>query len=255
MRPLQLMRNVLVGATASLVIGSVATPTVLHADPIRKGSVVSKTSPAGSVAGLTKEAVEALSPSVRRLSHPRALEAAFNAYYSFKASNPGELRKPYLYFVDYGQPATAARGYVFDMNTLKVVEGPFTVAHGSGSGSGIPTRFSNASGSNSTSLGLYTTASTYAFSGKSGGRPYSSVGLRLNGKSKGFNDNALRRGVVAHGAPYVTATKAGRSQGCPALEQARAKRLLPMIANGSAVFLFAPDANWMAGDRWVADVL
>jgi hypothetical protein len=256
MRPIKLMQNVLVGATASLIVGTIATPTVLRADPIRNaGSVVSKASPAGSVAGLTKEAVEALSPSVRRLSHPRALEAAFNAYFAFKASNPGEIRKPYLYFVDYGQPANAPRGYVFDMNSLKVVEGPFTVAHGSGSGSGVPTRFSNASGSNSTSLGLYTTASTYSFSGKSGGRPYASVGLRLNGKSKGFNDNALRRGVVAHGAPYVTANRAGRSQGCPALEPARAQRLLPMIANGSAVFLFAPDANWMATDRWVADVL
>jgi hypothetical protein len=57
--------------------------------------------------------------------------------------------------------------------------------------------------------------------------------------------------VVAHGAPYVTPDKAGRSEGCPAMEQARAKRLLPMLANGALVFLFAPDAEWMRSDPWV----
>ncbi|HEY9228582.1 MAG TPA: murein L,D-transpeptidase catalytic domain family protein, partial [Gemmatimonadaceae bacterium] len=63
--------------------------------------------------------------------------------------------------------------------------------------------------------------------------------------------NARARGVVAHGAPYVTPSGSGRSQGCPAMEQARAKRLLPKIANGSLVFLFAPNSNWMANDPWL----
>ena len=75
---------------------------------------------------------------------------------------------------------------------------------------------------------------------------------RLMGVSNGFNDNALDRGVVAHGAPYVTATKAGRSEGCPAMEPTRAQRLLPKLADGGMVFLFAPDENWMASDPWLA---
>jgi hypothetical protein len=116
----------------------------------------------------------------------------------------------------------------------------------------VPTRFSNAPRSRATSLGVYVTANTYAFSGHSNGRPYSSVGLRLEGQSKGFNDNALARGVVVHGAPYVTASKAGNSQGCPAMEPSRAARLLPMIANGSVVVLFAPDGDWMARDQWAS---
>jgi hypothetical protein len=58
--------------------------------------------------------------------------------------------------------------------------------------------------------------------------------------------------VVAHGAPYVTAAAAGRSEGCPAVEPERARRLLPRLAGGGLVFLFAPDATWLAGDPWLA---
>jgi hypothetical protein len=80
---------------------------------------------------------------------------------------------------------------------------------------------------------------------------YSSVGLRLKGVSGNFNSNALARGVVAHGAPYVTPTRAGRSEGCPAMEQDRAQHLLPALADGGMVFLFAPDEKWMSDDPWV----
>jgi hypothetical protein len=76
--------------------------------------------------------------------------------------------------------------------------------------------------------------------------------MKLDGVSDGFNDNALARGVVAHGAPYVTPTKAGRSEGCPAMEQSRAAELLPKLSNGSMVFLFAPNTNWMSSDPWIA---
>ena len=140
------------------------------------------------------------------------------------------------------------------MDALKIVDGPFMVAAGRGSAAdarGVPTKFSNKSGSAATSLGLYLTSSTYGFSGKSAGRHYTSIGLRLLGRSDGFNDNAFARGVVAHGAPYVSSTRAGRSEGCPAMEQSRAKRLLPMLANGAMVFLFAPNQRWLDSDRWV----
>ena len=91
----------------------------------------------------------------------------------------------------------------------------------------------------------------YAFHGHSGGQGYSATGMRLDGVSTGFNDKAFSRGVVAHGAPYVTPSKAGRSEGCPAMEPDRARRLLPQIADGGMVFLFAPDARWMNNDRWL----
>ena len=202
-------------------------------------------------------ALDALAGKVRKQSDPKALRMAFQAYYNYKASNPEKVRKPYLYYVDYGLTNTTPRGYVFDMQTLKVVDGPFMVAHGRGSAppsSGVPTRFSNAQGSNSTSLGLYLAQETYGFSGKSGGKRYTSVGLRMKGLSGRFNSSARARGVVAHGAPYVTAARAGRSEGCPAVEQSRARTLLPKIANGGLVFLFSPlDKTWMAQEPWAKD--
>jgi hypothetical protein len=200
-------------------------------------------------------ALEALQNVVGPLSHPRALEEAFHGYFAYKAAHPADVKKPYLYFVDYGLPATKPRGYVFDMVARTIVDGPFMVAAGRGSApnkDGVPTSFSNRSGSAATSLGLYLADNIYDFTGHTGGRTYEAVGLRLKGLSTGFNDNAYARGVVAHGAPYVTPTKAGRSEGCPAMEPARAQRLLPKLANGGLVFLFAPREDWMAKDPWLA---
>lgn len=201
-----------------------------------------------------ERALASLGDDVSRQSDPDALEMAFRAYYKYKAEHPARVKKPYLYYVDYGLDNRTPRGYVFDMEKLTVVDGPFTVAHGRGSASpqsGVPTRFSNRNGSNATSLGLYLAQETYGFRGKSGGRAYRSVGLRLQGLSGRYNSAARARGVVAHGAPYVTASRAGRSEGCPAMEQSRADRLLPKIANGGLVFLFSPlDRTWMQEDPW-----
>jgi L,D-transpeptidase catalytic domain len=268
MRPAAIFQNALLGASALLIAGAHFAPDRDHSGPILNAavsfvggakdstttSVADSTDALGTMAGLTRSAVAAFTGVVRPLSRPEALESAFRSYFAFKAAHPDEVRKPLLYFVDYGLPNTAKRGYVFDMERMRVVDGPFTVAAGRGSAAkgGVPTRFSNASGSNATSLGLYVAKSIYDFTGKSGGRRYSSLGLRLMGVSTGFNDKAFARGVVAHGAPYVTPSKAGRSEGCPAMEPDRAARLLPQLAEGGMVFLFAPDRSWLSSDPWVA---
>ena len=206
-----------------------------------------------AVASSTKAAVTAFASVVPALSHPRALETAFGSYFAYKARHPDKVTKPYLYFVDYGLPSTKPRGWVLDMESFRVVDGPFAVAHGRGSAEadGRPTRFSNRRGSAATSLGLYLAEELYDFSGNSGGRRYRSLGLRLSGVSRGYNDNARVRGVVAHGAPYVTEGKAGRSEGCPAMQQSRARHLLPKLARGGMVFLFAPAKEWMSDDPWI----
>jgi hypothetical protein len=201
------------------------------------------------VAAKIDSALRALTSAVRPLSHPKALETAFRSYFAYMNAHPSDVKKPLLYFVDYGLPSTEPRGYVFNMNTMSIVEGPFTVAHGRGSSTsryGVPTRFSNGFGSAMTSLGLYVAQELYRFTGHAGGMTYSSVGLRLQGVTPGSNDNARARGVVAHGAPYVSATKAGRSEGCPAMEEHRAERVLPELANGGMVFLFAPESQLFA---------
>lgn len=260
MRSPNRMKNVLIGAAAVIVAGARFVPGHDRQGPVLAAATSFVSAPAATsspvpvgdpgVATETKAALGALASLVRPLSHPRALEDAFRGYFAFKTAHPDEVKKPLLYFVDYGLPSTEARGYVFDMESLKVIDGPFTVAHGRGSSTsqyGVPTRFSNSSRSNATSLGLYVTRALYAFHGHSGGQGYSSVGLQLMGVSHGFNDNALARGVVAHGAPYVTPSKAGRSEGCPAMEPSRAQRLLPKLANGAMVFLFAPFAPGWTG--------
>ena len=256
--------TVLLGSAALIFAGAQFMPGADENGPVLTAAVAfAKSSPVSnlatvsrehSVSTITRTALGALGGLVRPLSRPEALEDAFRGYFAYKAAHPADVKKPYLYFVDYGLPSTEARGYVFDMESMRIADGPFTVAHGRGSSSdqfGVPTRFSNASGSNATSLGLYVARSTYDFHGKTAGRSYSSIGLRLDGVSTGYNDNAFARRVVAHGAPYVTATKAGRSEGCPAMEPARAQRLLPKLADGGMVFLFAPNDGWMRNDPWV----
>jgi hypothetical protein len=264
------VQHLLAGVTAALLLGAAALPGHADAGPVEAaalafarggapGSGLLAAARAGRAArsepGEVGEALAVLGVAVRRTSHPRALADAFRSYYAYRAAHPETAANRHLYFVDYGLPSTTPRGYLFDMEALTVVEGPFTVAHGRGSAAtpdGVPRRFSNASGSQATSLGLYVAQELYGFRGTSAGRAYRSVGLRLAGVSGRFNANARSRGVVAHGAPYVTAAAAGRSEGCPAVEPERARRLLPRLAGGGLVFLFAPDATWLAGDPWLA---
>jgi hypothetical protein len=258
------LKNGLIAASALVLAGAQLIPgadshgsALLGATPLMAANRPASRAnalPGNDLLAKSTAAIRALASAVRPLSHPKALETAFRSYFAYMAAHPNDVKKPVLYFVDYGLPSTEPRGYVFDMRELKILECPFAVAHGRGSSRtqyGIPTRFSNASGSAATSLGLYLAENVYDFHGHTGGRSYSSIGLRLKGVSANFNDNALARGVVAHGAPYVTADKAGRSEGCPAMEQDRARRVLPELADGGMVFLFAPDHEWMADDPWV----
>ena len=262
------LQNILIGGVAVLFGGTRMMPSNDQNGPIaskaieimsRGPVVLADTSLIGSAISTIKvskvaSALNAFQTAVQPLSDSHALEDAFKSYFAYKTAHPNDVKKPYLYFVDYGLPSTTPRGYVFDMASMKVLDGPFMVAHGRGSSTsqyGLPTRFSNASGSAATSLGLYVAQETYRFTGHTGGRAYASVGLRLQGVSGNWNSNARARGVVAHGAPYVTPSKAGRSEGCPAMEQNRAAKLLPELAQGGMVFLFAPNEKWLETDPWV----
>jgi hypothetical protein len=264
MKTENIVRNAVFGVTAAAFVGAPLSPRHNMNGPVLTAAVSlvtakHTTGPLSMIEALKKSdadlALATLGNIVGSLSDPRALSDAFRGYFAYKTAHPEDVKKPFLYFVDYGLPSTKPRGYVFDMVAKTIVDGPFMVAQGRGSSSnkdGVPTVFSNRSGSAASSLGLYVAKDVYSFTGHTGGQTYSSIGLRLDGKSTGFNDNAFGRGVVAHGAPYVTATRAGRSEGCPALEPARAQKLLPMLANGGVVFLFAPRADWLASDPWLA---
>lgn len=147
-----------------------------------------------------------------------------------------------LAVIDYSQPSTQKRLWVFDVAQQRLLHREY-VAHGSGSGENLAQHFSNIDGSYQTSLGLYRTAETYV--GKNG---YS---LRMDGLDPGFNDNARARAIVMHGAWYAnpdlirTQGRLGRSQGCPALREQVAKVVIDELKQRNLIFAYANDAAWL----------
>jgi hypothetical protein len=67
---------------------------------------------------------------------------------------------------------------------------------------------------------------------------------------KGINDIAEERGIVLHGASYVSESfiqqngRLGRSQGCPAVMPALCEPIIQAIKGGSCFFIFFPDARY-----------
>jgi len=139
--------------------------------------------------------------------------------------------------IDYTIPSRLPRLWVLDLKQQKLLFEEH-VAHGQGSGHDIPNVFSDREGSHQTSLGLFLTDSTYQ-----GGNGYS---LRLHGLSKGFNESALRRLIVMHGAPYVNPLAAmamgrlGRSWGCPAVRREVAKPMIDTLKLGQFIYSHGP---------------
>ena len=83
--------------------------------------------------------------------------------------------------------------------------------------------------------------------------------LRLQGLDEGFNNNALQRAIVIHGAPYVSEAFAqregrlGRSWGCPAVSKRVARRVINSLKGGQFVFAYYPDPRWLKGSRLLGD--
>ena len=142
-----------------------------------------------------------------------------------------------LAIIDYTISSRKPRLWVVDLEARKLLFEEH-VAHGQKSGFDIPTEFSDRSGSNQTSLGLFYTDATYL-----GGNGYS---LKLHGLSKGFNQSAMRRLIVMHGAPYVdpdTATsmdRLGRSWGCPAVRVEIARPMIDALKDGNFIYSHGP---------------
>lgn len=151
----------------------------------------------------------------------------------------------YLTIVDLSQSSRNRRFYILDMKNEKLAWNTY-VAHGRNSGVDMPEHFSNDFNSNESSLGFYLTKSTYF--GKHG------LSLRISGLENDFNSNAEARGIVVHGAPYVNAQRAnsaymGRSQGCPALPENEYAQVINLIKDGSVLFVYNPDANYLQSSR------
>jgi len=149
----------------------------------------------------------------------------------------------HLAVIDYSLPSTKPRLWVFDVAQGRLLFQEM-VAHGRNTGERLAERFSNIEGSKMSSLGLFQTAETYY-----GSNGYS---LRLRGLDEGFNDNALARAIVMHGAPYVSEAIAervgriGRSWGCPAVRPEVARTVIDTLKGGALLFAYYPDRKWLS---------
>ncbi len=179
---------------------------------------------------LASNAAEAPSPEVFHL--------AMEGYQ--KLSN--ELKNQTLTIIDFSLPSTEKRMWIIDPVKAEVLLHS-VVSHGRNSGDLMAVRFSNKPQSYQSSLGFYKTAETYQ--GKHG---YS---LRLDGLEKGFNDQARNRAIVIHGADYAqehfakSVGRLGRSLGCPALPPQLSAQAINLIKDGSLLFIFGNDENYL----------
>ncbi len=142
-----------------------------------------------------------------------------------------------LAIIDYTLPSRTPRLWVVDLKNKKLLFEEY-VAHGQGSGDDVPNAFSDREGSHQSSLGLYLTDATYE-----GGNGYS---LKLHGLSKGFNESAMQRYIVMHGAPYVNPDavtalgRLGRSWGCPAVRSEVAAPIIDTLKSGQFIYAYGP---------------
>ena len=181
-------------------------------------------------------------------SWPRreVLDLALHAYRCGR--NLGDIDRPLLTVIDYSLPSTARRLWVIDVAHSQVLFNEL-VAHGQRSGEDSPVAFSNRLGSRQSSLGLFRTDEV--FTGEHG------LSLRLSGLEPGVNDRARERHIIMHGADYVSEVfiaehgRLGRSWGCPALPAEVHERVIDRIRDGSAVFAYYPDPQWLESSRFL----
>jgi hypothetical protein len=150
--------------------------------------------------------------------------------------------------IDYSLVSTKPRLWVFDLVTGKLLFQEL-VAHGMNTGKNFARNFSNTYGSRQTSLGLFLTKETYV-----GANGYS---LRMEGLESGFNDKAMERAIVFHGADYVDLNLAkkighlGRSWGCPAVRRGIARKVIDTIKGEQFLFSYYPDQQWLAKSQFL----
>ena len=174
-----------------------------------------------------------------------AFKFAYTGYK--KLMEEGKLNKEGIITIcDFSQSSKRKRLYVIDLNEYKLLLNTY-VAHGRNSGGEYAKKFSNKPESRQSSLGFYTTKKTYY-----GGH---GLALTLSGLEPGFNDKAERRKIVVHGSKYIGDNFSrwgkfmGRSFGCPAVPMKQSKILINTIKDGSCLFIYHPNKNYLAGSK------
>ena len=149
---------------------------------------------------------------------------------------------------DFSLSSTQKRFWVIDLEKKKVLFNTL-VAHGKNTGEEFAQKFSNTESSYQSSLGFYVTETTY-----NGSNGYS---LKLLGMDPGYNDAALQRAIVMHGADYVSddfirsQKRIGRSWGCPAVPRALAEPIINTIKGQNCLFIYYPDQQYLSKSKWL----
>ena len=175
-------------------------------------------------------------------------EKAFHGFEKLKSSGKINPDSHLLTICDFSKSSNTKRLWVIDTNKKEILFNSL-VAHGMGTGEEFAEKFSNTDSSHQSSLGFYVTEATY-----NGNNGYS---LRLLGMDKGFNDAALSRAIVMHGADYVSENFAkqhkriGRSWGCPAVPRDLAEPIINTIKAQNVLFIYYPDEQYLASSEWL----
>lgn len=211
-----------------------ATGNILY-KPVPGDSLVTKTVAAPSTFVHIKSVYDSLHLNLKGLSQ-QAFEYAKEGFH--KLVEEGKLiNDSIISIVDFSLHSGKKRLFIIDMKNYKVLFNTL-VAHGRNTGREMATSFSNLSETYKSSPGFYITKETY--DGKNG---YS---LKLEGIERGINDNAYERGIVIHGAEYVSDAFVnmqgyiGRSQGCPAVPVAVSRPIINSIKGGTCLFIYHP---------------
>ena len=174
-----------------------------------------------------------------------AFSYAIKGYESLKKN--GKINNvKVLSIIDFTKPSSQKRLFILDVQNFRILFNTY-VAHGQNTGQEFATKFSNKPDSYQSSLGFYLTEGTY--NGKNG------FSMQLEGVEYGINDKAGERAIVVHGAPYVSEgfirSKGyiGRSHGCPALPEKLNKPIIEKIKNGSCLFIYSNDKNYLQKSR------
>jgi len=153
------------------------------------------------------------------------------------------LNESVLTIIDFSQSSNNKRMYVIDLARKALLFNTY-VAHGRNTGDEFAEKFSNIPGTFQSSLGFYLTENM-AIGSKVG------LSLILKGLESGINDKAREREIIMHGADYATEDfiqkhgRLGRSYGCPSLPPDLIKPVAETIKNGSLLFIYKHDDNYV----------
>lgn len=194
------------------------------------------------------EIYNSISFSDMKKLNPEVFEKAYLGFENLKKAGKMMENSNLLTIADFSLSSTEERLWVIDVAEKKVLFNSL-VAHGKNTGEEFAQKFSNIESSYQSSLGFYITESSY-----NGSNGYS---LKLIGMDDGFNDAALQRAIVMHGADYVSENfiksqkRLGRSWGCPAVPRELAQPIINTIKNNNCLFIYYPDQQYLSSSKWL----